>query len=210
MQLSQSYSTILEKLEGIKGQVPGNPGHFSWYYDNIGVATLAYGHALTDLDGGHIRRGELNANARADAAVKRLFPGGITISLAQALQLKTQDMGVFVNAVNPLIHTDTKQPEFDALVDFSYNVGIGALKSSTLLRFHNEGTALGPTGDLAALAHASKNHLPITTIGEAFAAWSNEDHTWSKGVFHRRMFEFLIYAGMEYATAYSTAFDFQG
>lgn len=209
MKLSQDYSNVLSKLEGIRGTVSGNPGYFSWYYDNIGVATLGYGHALIDPAGNHIRRGESNASLRADAAVKALFPGGggVAISAAQASWLKAKDMNAFAVDVAPLLHVGTPQAQFDALVDFAYNVGVGALKGSTLLRMHNSGGALG-SADLQGLAFASRAHAPILSIGAAFAAWSNADHQWSKGVFHRRMFEFLIYSGTDYAQSYSTAFSF--
>lgn len=207
-QPSQTYANQLSVMEGIEGQVPGNPGHYSWYYDNIGVATLGYGYALIDSLGVHIRKGEPNANARADAAVMKLFPGGTTISRDQAVALKLRTMAVFAAGVSPLVRLDTTQAQFDALVDFSYNVGVGALKTSSLLRLHNAKAVSGDT-NLHNLAVASQKHTAIVNIGEAFAAYSNADHSWSKGVFHRRMWEFLIYDGADYAQAYSTSFAFQ-
>lgn len=39
-----------------------------------------------------------------------------------------------VNAVNRLVKVPLTQPEFDALVDFTFNVGINAFAKSTLLK----------------------------------------------------------------------------
>jgi GH24 family phage-related lysozyme (muramidase) len=205
--LSQNYCNELTKLEGIEGQVPGNPGQYSWYYDDIGVATLGNGHALTDPHGQHIRRGQPAANALAEAAVLALGFGS-TLSAVEIATLKTRDMAAFAVPVAAMVRGDTNQAQFDALVDFAYNVGVGALKSSSLLRMHNSATVSDGPADLAALAKASQSKAPILNIGQAFAAWSNADHTWNHGVFHRRMWEFLIYGGMDYAKAYSTAFAF--
>jgi lysozyme len=45
-----------------------------------------------------------------------------------------EDMQGFAKQVTPLLKVPLKQHQFDALVSFAYNVGIGNLRSSTLLR----------------------------------------------------------------------------
>jgi lysozyme len=40
----------------------------------------------------------------------------------------------YENGVNRYVQTDINQNQFDALVSFAYNLGLGALKSSTLLK----------------------------------------------------------------------------
>lgn len=50
-----------------------------------------------------------------------------------------EDMQGFGQQVSALVKVPLKQHQFDALVSFAYNVGIGNLKSSTLLRRLNAG-----------------------------------------------------------------------
>lgn len=60
------------------------------------------------------------------------FKDGIT--QAQAEELLVKDVQVAAEAVNRLVTAEITQAEFDALVDFAFNVGVGALAGSTLLR----------------------------------------------------------------------------
>ena len=61
------------------------------------------------------------------------------ISEKDAEKLLYDDVQSFVDAVNKLLKVDVTQNQFDALVSFAYNVGVGALKSSTLLEYLNAG-----------------------------------------------------------------------
>lgn len=45
----------------------------------------------------------------------------------------------YEDAVNEMVEVDLTQGQFDALVDFSYNIGSGALRKSTLLKLLNDG-----------------------------------------------------------------------
>lgn len=67
----------------------------------------------------------------------------MTVTQAQADALLLRDVQSAVDAVNRLVTVDLDQAEFDALVDFAFNVGIGALTSSTLLRDLNDGDFVG-------------------------------------------------------------------
>ena len=207
MEISQPFANLSEKLEGIKGL--RSDGTYTAYPDNIGVWTLGYGHALVDATGHHIKTGEANVAARCLAAIRALGYGADSLTMAQVLDLKRRDFSGFARTVSPLLRTTTTQAQFDALVDFAYNVGSAGFAGSTLLRMHQAGAALGTT-NLSVIAANSRAKAGIGNIGAAFAAWSNADHQWSLGVFHRRMLEFLIYSGMDYNQAYSTAFAFRG
>ncbi|MBT8448592.1 MAG: lysozyme [Gammaproteobacteria bacterium] len=56
-----------------------------------------------------------------------------------ATHLLLNDLAIAEDAVNTNVTVDINQNMYDALVSFTYNVGIGAFKSSTLLRKLNSG-----------------------------------------------------------------------
>ena len=67
----------------------------------------------------------------------------MTITEAQAETLLVQDLHRFENAVRKLIQVSFTQHEFDATVSFTYNVGEGALESSTFRKRINNGEQKG-------------------------------------------------------------------
>jgi lysozyme len=80
------------------------------YKDVAGCATVGYGHKL--------RTGES-------------FPNGVTEE--QATELLKRDLRDAENAVNTRVTVPLSQNQFDALVDFTFNLGSGNLQSSNLL-----------------------------------------------------------------------------
>lgn len=86
----------------------------SAYQDSVGVWTIGYGHT----------RG-----------VKR----GDKITRAQADEFLAQDAADAASDVERRVKVPLNQNQFDALVSFTFNLGDGNLKSSTLLRRLNEG-----------------------------------------------------------------------
>ena len=64
---------------------------------------------------------------------------GDIISEAKAEELLAFDVMFFADRIEGLITAKVTDNEFCALLSFSYNVGYGALKSSTLLRKLNAG-----------------------------------------------------------------------
>jgi len=64
---------------------------------------------------------------------------GDRITEAEAEDLLKQDLAKFEQGVERLAVVQLDQGEFDALVSFSFNVGLGALEASTLLRRLNAG-----------------------------------------------------------------------
>jgi lysozyme len=79
------------------------------YEDQVGVWTIGYGHTK---------------GVRA----------GMTCTQAQAEQWLLDDIAEAVAAVNHLVTVPLTQGEFDALVDFVFNLGSGNFASSTLLK----------------------------------------------------------------------------
>jgi len=85
------------------------------YRDTGNVLTIGYGHTGADV-------------------VENL-----KITKAKADELFRQDVKKFEDGVLKLVQVPLAQNEFDALVSFSFNLGLGALERSTLLRLLNEG-----------------------------------------------------------------------
>ena len=94
-----------------------------------GYLTLGYGHLLRDE--------ERNAQfvVLDDDYVN--FWQGLTESQAQVLLHK--DLRRFELAVNRHVDICITDYQYEALVSFSFNVGVGAFTDSTLLRILNEG-----------------------------------------------------------------------
>lgn len=86
------------------------------YTDAVGFPTIGYGHK--------VRRWEN-------------FPGSITEEGAEALL--AADVAVAEVMVNRNVTVPLTQGQFDALVDFVFNLGGGAFFNSTLLRELNAG-----------------------------------------------------------------------
>lgn len=68
---------------------------------------------------------------------------GMTITAQQAEDLLRKDVATFERGVSAMVKVPLEQHEFDALVSFAYNVGLGALRVSTLLRLLNAGDKAG-------------------------------------------------------------------
>lgn len=68
---------------------------------------------------------------------------GMTITAAEAERLLRADLAVFEAGVSKAVKVPLEQHEFDALVSFAYNVGLGAFQKSTLLRLLNAGDKAG-------------------------------------------------------------------
>ena len=84
------------------------------YQDQVGRWTIGYGHTGPDVH------------------------AGLTISPARAQQLLESDLAA-IACVNRAVTANINQNQFDALVDFVFNLGCGSLLSSALLRFVNAG-----------------------------------------------------------------------
>ena len=99
------------------------------YKDQGGFPTIGYGHLITKAESssGKIKIG--------DDFVKYSFG----LSINQATVLLDQDCDEAERAVNEYVKVDLAQHQFDALVSFTFNVGVSALRGSTLLKVLNAG-----------------------------------------------------------------------
>lgn len=114
--LSQSGLDLIKSFEGYHRALPD--GRCIAYRCPAGVWTLGWGATVG------IRPGMIWTRDEAEAAVRR--------------ELETFEAGVVRLVTVPL-----NQNEFDALVSFAYNCGLGALGKSSLLRKLNAGDRVG-------------------------------------------------------------------
>jgi len=92
------------------------------YQDSVGVWTIGYGHTGTDVK------------------------PGLTITEAQASVLLAADVAWAVTCVNKSVKSAVNQNQFDAMVDFVFNLGCAAFGGSTLLRMVNARDFAGAAG----------------------------------------------------------------
>jgi lysozyme len=101
------------------------------YRDVAGLPTIGYGHRLLEGES---------------------FSGGI--SEAQAEEILAQDARAAELAVHRLVKVLLTQGQFDALVDFVFNLGAGRLAESTLLKELNAGRCDAAAEQLLRWDHA--------------------------------------------------------
>jgi lysozyme len=96
---------------------------FVAYKDLRGIWTIAYGHTCGVYE-------------------------GMTCTQAQADEWLRQDIVFAAACVNSFVLVGLSQEEFDALVDFVFNLGCGNFKHSTLLGKINRGDFAGAASEL--------------------------------------------------------------
>ena len=81
------------------------------------------------------------------------------ISLEQAEKILAADLLLAEAAVKRLVRVPLAQGQFDALVDFVFNLGAGRLASSTLLKYLNAGKYDAAAWQLLAWDHAGSHEI---------------------------------------------------
>ena len=105
MKISQNCLDLIKKWEGFRSEA---------YLDPVGIPTIGYG-TIRYPDGRKVGLGD-------------------TISEQVAEAFLLQDCEKFAQGVTDALSTAINQNQFDALVSFTYNLGIGAFETSTLRR----------------------------------------------------------------------------
>lgn len=134
MKTSQRGVDLIKEFEGLR---------LTAYYDAVGVLTIGYGHT--------------NRSASADRYP--VYPGQ-TITAAKAEEILKADLVVFEDAVNRNVTYPINQNQFDALVSFTFNVGEGNLRSSTLLKKLNSGDIMGAANEFERWVYAGGQVYP--------------------------------------------------
>ncbi|MEM8611518.1 MAG: lysozyme [Cyanobacteria bacterium P01_H01_bin.105] len=123
------------------------------YQDAVGVWTIGYG-------------------------TTRGVKPGQEISEAQAEALLKADLNRFEQAVNQAVRVSINDNQFAAIVSFTYNVGSGALRSSTLLR--------------------KLNRRDIYGAANEFPRWNRAGGRVLAGLTRRRNAERALFLGQDY------------
>jgi lysozyme len=147
---SQACIDLIKRFEGCKLTAYPDPG------TGRDPITIGWGSTRDEI-GQPIKRGTVWTQAQADARL-------------------ADDVAEFAEKVLALLGgADTSQCQFDALVSFAYNLGIGNLRQSTLLEKHKAGDYTGAAAE--------------------FARWNKADGKILPGLVKRRAAEATLYAG---------------
>jgi len=146
MHMSQSgLDNLLKKFEGCKLKA---------YRCPAGILTIGYGHT----------------SAAGAPEVKE----GMTITQDEAESILKNDLVKYEQPVAAMVKVDLEQNQFDVLVDFAYNAGVGALKTSTLLKKVNAGDFDAVPDELMKWTKGGGKVLPgLVRRRQAEAAWWN-------------------------------------
>jgi lysozyme len=133
MPMARDLAPALDLIRRFEGIADGDPASVKLepYLCPAGHWTIGWGHVVRGSDGKPIRGKENRAAARA------VYPTGITLD--EAAVLLADDVRRFAAGVEDLLEVKVCDTRFCALVSFAYNCGLGALKTSTLLRLLNTG-----------------------------------------------------------------------
>lgn len=105
MEITQKGIEIIKKFEGLRTKA---------YKCSAGVPTIGYG--LTFYPSGErVKMGDIITPEQAEKYLVEVLKG-------------------FQKQIAPLIKTELNPHQWDALISFTYNVGVGNLKISTLLK----------------------------------------------------------------------------
>ena len=122
--------------------------------DGIAIVKKFEGCSLTSYvcPGGYITIGYGHRNPKL-----RL---GMKITEQEAERLLIADLTRFEDAITKKIKVDINSNQFSALVSFAYNVGCGALFSSTLWKILNKKQYIQASSEFMKWVHAGGRELP--------------------------------------------------
>ena len=144
MKFNKAGLDLIKSFEGLKLET---------YKCSAGVNTIGYGTTL--ING-------------------KMVQNGLKISLEDAERFLIEDIKKFESGVSKVVYVSLNDNQFSSLVSFSYNVGLGALRGSTLLKMVNR----NPNDPL---------------IRNEFLKWNKINKVESRGLTRRRKAESDLY-----------------
>jgi lysozyme len=130
MRLSMNGLDLLKKSEGLRLRP---------YLDVAGFPTIGYGHKL------NLSQGQATPPEITEAQAEAMLAGDVLYA---------------ERVVATLVKATLTQGQFDALVDFVFNLGPRRLADSTLLRDLNAGDYVSAASQLLRWDHAAGKELP--------------------------------------------------
>ena len=118
MRIDQSGIDFIKSAEGVKNFV---------YADSAGLPTIGVGHLLTQDE---LTSGKIRVDGRSYK-----YHDGLPDDVIDRLLLR--DLHIAELVVNSNVKVKLTQNQYNALVSFAFNVGVGAFRKSTLLRLLN-------------------------------------------------------------------------
>lgn len=85
---------------------------------------------------------------------------GMSITEVEANALLDQDVSIAAEQVKSVVKVNLNANQLDALIDFVFNLGIGNLRSSTLLKKLNAGDYTGAAEEFSKWIYSGKTVLP--------------------------------------------------
>jgi lysozyme len=131
MKISAAGVAMVARFEGCKMKA---------YRDAVGVWTIGYGHTSA-------------------AGPPQVTPG-LTITRDQAKDILANDLAMFESGVDALLRSAPTQGQYDAMVSFAYNVGLGNFAKSSVLRLFNAGDETGAAQAFGKWTKAGGRVLP--------------------------------------------------
>ena len=147
MRISSAGLDLIKEFEGLRLKA---------YKCPAGILTIGYGHTSA-------------------AGEPKVLPG-MMISKDEAEAILKRDMVQYENGVRSQVTPALTQGQFDALVSFAYNAGVGALQRSTLLKRVNAGK--------------------IDEVPAEFMKWTRGGGKELPGLIRRRRAEVKLWRGM--------------
>jgi lysozyme len=148
MELSDKGAEDLKGSEGFRSQP---------YPDGEGVPTIGFGSTFYENG-------------------TRVTLKDAPITKERALQIFKVTLKQYTSAVDKNVTVPLTQNEFDALVEFTYNVGVAAFKGSTLLKLLNAGA-------------------PKDQVAAQFLRWNKDEGKVVPGLTNRRKRESTKFLG---------------
>lgn len=155
MRLSNKGAFFLKQIEQLRlipyDDQSGKPIKY-W----VKGATIGYGHLISESEWDNYKDGTTEQKAN---------------------ELFQADLKPFESSVNNAINVKLTQEQYDALVIFSFNIGIAAFKNSSAVKMVNSSDA----------------STPYSTLEKAWKAWNKSQGKVNNGLINRRNAEWSIF-----------------